>query len=173
MQNIEATGGGGYSPNEAYINDMEIPRRGIETGAYLKAMSYKELLAELFAENAIYWAKNHNAPKATRYFEESLRLNPKNAEVYSSFGNFYFELAKYELEKYQNGYPFPQVSSNPLVQRQIRTSQLEYRNILISKSKEFMRKAEELGAAPPLPRNYWLIQEQNRKEHKFSMEVKQ
>ena len=173
MQNIEATSGGGYSPDEAYINDMEIPGRGIETGAYLKTMSYKDLLAELFAENAIYWIKNHNAPRATRYFEESIRLNPKNAEVYHSFGNFYFELAKYELEKYQSGYqPFIQVSSNPLVQRGIRNGQLEYRNQLISKGEELRRKADELGAAPPLPKNYWLIQEQNRQGHKLSMELK-
>ncbi len=174
MQNIEATGGGGYSPDEAYINDMEIPSKGIETGAYLKTMSYKDLLAELFVENAVYWAKNHNAPKARRYFEESLRLNPKNAEVYRIYGNFNFELAKYELEKYQNGYqPFIQISDNPLVQRQIGNSQLGFRNQLISQGEELRRKADELGAAPPLPKNYWLIQEQNRKEHKLSMEVKQ
>lgn len=172
MQNIEATGGGGYSPDEAYVNDMEIPSRGIETGTYLKTMSYKDLLAELFVENAVYWAKNHNAPKARRYFEESLRLNPKTAEVYRIYGNFNFELAKYELEKYQSGYPsFIQISDNPLVQRQIRNSQLGFRNQLISKGEELRRKAEELGAAPPLPKNYWLIQEQNRKEQKLSKEI--
>jgi regulator of sirC expression with transglutaminase-like and TPR domain len=173
MQNIEATGGGGYASDEDYAIDMEIPSRGIETGAYLKTMSYKDLLAELFVENAVYWAKNHNAPKAIRYFEESLKLNPHNAEVYRIFGNFHFELAKYELEKYQTGYqPVIQVSNNPLVQGEIRNIQLEYRSELISKGKELLHKADELGAAQPLPKNYWLIQERNRKEYDLSMEVK-
>ena len=172
MQNIEATGGGGYSSDEAYINDMEIPSRGIETRAYLKTMSYKNLVAELFNENAIYWAKNHNAPKAMRYFEEAITLNPDNAGVYENLGNYYLELAKYETEKH--GYmPLNQISRNPIVQSQIRGSQLKYRDQLLAKSKELRRKAQELGVAAPIPKNYWLIQEQRRKEHKLSMEVKQ
>lgn len=171
MQNIEATNGGGYSPDEAYINDMEIPNKGIETGAYLRTMTYKEFLAELFIENAGYWAKNHNAPRAIRYWEESFKLNPRNAEVYRILGNYYFELAKYEMEKYQSGY-YPKVSNNPFVQRDIRNSQLAYRDQLIAKGEEFRHKAEELGAAPPLPKNYWIIQEQNHKANKLSMEVK-
>lgn len=171
MQNIEATGGGGYTPEELYVNDMEIPSKGIETGTYLRTMTCRELLAELFGENALYWVKNHNAPKAIRYFEEAIKLNPIQAEIQENFGNYYFQLAKHEMEKHQSGY-LPQISNNPLVQNDIKNRQLTYQNQLIAKGKEFRRKAQKLGVAPPLPRNYWIIQEENRKKYKLSMEVK-
>ncbi len=171
MQNIEATGGGGYSSDEDYIRDMEIPHKGIESGAYLKTMTYKELLAELFAENACYWAKNHNGPKAFEYFETSLKLNPKSAEVYSLFGKLHFERADFELEKSQSGF-YPQISRDPMIQRTMRESQLQFRNELIARGQNLFDKAKELGVAPPLPKNYWLIQEQNHKDHKLSLEVK-
>jgi len=168
MQNIEATNGGGYSSDKEYIIEMEIPSRGIEMEAYLKTMSYKELLAELFAENAGYWARNRNSTKAKRYYEESLRLNPRNAEVYRIFGNYYLKLAEDQID-YQK---FVQVSSNHLVQMEIRNNQLEYRDKLISKGKELLRKAEELGAASPLPKNYWLIQEKKREDLSLFKEAK-
>ncbi len=164
MQNIEATGGGGYASDEDYTHDMEIPRRGIDSGVYLKTMNYKELLAELFAENACYWAKNCNAPKAIRYFEESLKFNPKAAEVYRLFANLNFEMVKYD----QNDYIL-QAFKDPLSRMQEEKRQLRIRDQHIIKGKELMRKAYELGIAPPLPKNYWLIQEQNHIEHKLSM----
>ena len=157
MQNIEATNGGGYSPDEAYINDMEIPQRGIETGAYMKTMSYRELLAELFVENAGYWARKHNGPKATRYYEISLKLNPRNAEVYRIYGNMYFEVAKLS----QVDLP-PMRNSQQAHQLQSALRDIQEYNL--RQGRELHNKAIELGAAPPLPKNYWIIQEQNRKE---------
>lgn len=160
MQNIDATGGGGYSSDEDYINDMEIPERGIETGAYMRTMSYKELLAELFVENAGYWARNHDFPKAAHYYEESLKLNPNNAEVYRIYGDMYFDLAK----------------SNPYIPKQfpqIQRAQKDSQNYNLRKGRELHNKAIELGAAPRIPKNYWLIQQENRKKHKLSKEINQ
>lgn len=163
MQNIEATSGGGYSSDADYIVAMEIPNRGIDTGAYLQTMTYKEVLAELFAENTTYWIRNHDYPKAVHYLEQSLRLNPRNAEVYRIYGNLQLDLVK--------SHRVIQVSDNLMVKIVEENRQLQKRNQLISKGQELLRKADELGAAPPTPKNYWLIQEEKRNEHKLSKEV--
>ena len=46
-QNIEATGGGGYSPDEIYKKDLGITEKGIKSGSYLRTLTYRELFSRL------------------------------------------------------------------------------------------------------------------------------
>ncbi|MBI4656512.1 MAG: hypothetical protein HY746_07190 [Elusimicrobia bacterium] len=51
-QNIDPTGKGGWSSDEEYIRDMEIPQKAIDNGVYLRTMTNKELAAELIADHS-------------------------------------------------------------------------------------------------------------------------
>ena len=135
----------------------------------MKTMSYRELLAELFVENAGYWAKNNNLPKASRYYEVSLKLNPRNAEVYRLYGNTYFELAELNSADL-NSLDIPM--QNPKLQ-QVQRVHRDLQEYYLRKGRELHNKAIELGAAPPLPKNYWIIQEENQKKYALSKEMKQ
>jgi regulator of sirC expression with transglutaminase-like and TPR domain len=94
MQNIEATGGGGYSSNEKYKSDFQISDKAIENGVYLKTMTYREFLGELIAQNGIFWGQRGDVIKATSYLEVAVKLNPKGAEIYDNLGKGYTYLSR-------------------------------------------------------------------------------
>ena len=101
-QNIEATSGGSWSPDIRIINDLEIPKKGIESGCYLRTLNNKEFLGELYAENARYWAikaETRNPTKAVQYFEEAIRLNPYNAEAYLNYAGYLRLCASYDIRE--------------------------------------------------------------------------
>ena len=92
--NIEATNGG-TGPDEEIIYTLEIPERGIRSGAYMRTMTYREFLGEMIAENARYWlqkgSSEQNQEKQTKYFNKALghfklalKLEPNGAEIYHS-----------------------------------------------------------------------------------------
>lgn len=75
MQNIEATEGGGYSSDSAYIRDFKITDKGISSGAYLRTMSYREFLGVLLEENGVAFAKRRQRDRAIKYFEIAAQIN--------------------------------------------------------------------------------------------------
>jgi len=64
QQNIEATSGGGYVPDEKYAEDFLVTEMGRKSGAYLRTLTYRELLADLVATNAITFGQQGQLPKA-------------------------------------------------------------------------------------------------------------
>ncbi len=94
LQNIETTGGGGYSSDEAYIRDFHISEQGIKSGAYLKTMSHRELLADLIAGNAIHWGLQGDIKKAISYLERCAKMNPTAPGIIDNLGRAYLTFAK-------------------------------------------------------------------------------
>jgi len=89
MQNIETTGGGGYSSDDEYTAVLQISQQGIKSGAYLRTMTYREFVAELVAQNAMYWGMRGDFTKAIHYLEKATKVNPRSAEISKALGNVY------------------------------------------------------------------------------------
>ncbi len=156
-QNIEATAGG-WSPDEDYIRDLEIPEQGLKSGAYMETMTYRQLLGDLIIENGGYWARQGDFMRAVRYVELGLILNPKTAEAYRMLGHAYRQLAK--------GYRGMAVQLPSLANQ----SALELtRDIYVNNTRRYAEQAEQafaradqLGAALPTQANYWVRQNELR-----------
>ncbi len=89
MQNIEATGGGGYSCDEEYVATLQISFTALLKGTYLKTLSYREYLGLLIEQNGIYWSRHGNNEKAIEYLEIAIELNPRAADSIRSLGIAY------------------------------------------------------------------------------------
>ena len=88
-QNIEATGGGGYSSNEEYIASLQISLDALAQGTYLRTLTNREYLGLLIEQNGIYWGRHNNNEKAIEYLEIATRLNPRAADSIRSLGVAY------------------------------------------------------------------------------------
>lgn len=149
MQNIDPAGLGGYSSDEEYIKDLEIPLQGVKSGAYLRTMTWRELVAELVGENGTYWARKGDYPKAIRYLEKAIAGSPKGAELYELLGNVYRGWARQIKSdrdfKAKVGFRIAELTDDDMSIMQA-----------MEKAKIYHEKAKALGVAPPLPENYWL-----------------
>lgn len=158
MQNIETTSGGAYATNEDYIRDMDIPEKAVKTGAYLETMTYRELLGDLIAENGTYWARQKDLMRAIKYFEIAVRLNPKAAEVYRLLGQAYHDLAE-DYRGWETVQPYTGNRNTDHVLEMTRNIYRSYSRTYQQKSDIAMSKTYRLGVAPPLEKNYWLLQQ--------------
>ena len=93
-QNIEASGGGGYISDEDYIKELQISEKGIKSGAYLRPLTRKELLARQVTENAIYWGQHGDIKRAIKYLELSLNASPSSPEINDRLGRAYLLYSK-------------------------------------------------------------------------------
>ena len=89
LQNIEATSEGGFVPDDEYQYVLQIPDRGIQSGAYLRTMSNKEFLGDLIAQNAIYWGQKGDVKRAMAYVKLAVKLNPRSADNHHYLGQIY------------------------------------------------------------------------------------
>lgn len=94
LRNIEATDGGGYSPDSAYKRNLEITDKSIKNGTYLKTMTNRELMGDLIAQNGIYWGQQGYVPRAIEYLEVAAKLYPTRAEIYDNLNKGYLFLSK-------------------------------------------------------------------------------
>ncbi|MBI3378035.1 MAG: hypothetical protein HY035_06520 [Nitrospirae bacterium] len=88
-QNIEVTGGGGYSSDKDYIREFQISERGIKSGTYLKTMTHRELLADLIAGVAVSLGMQGDIKRAVRFLEKCVKMSPNSAEINDSLGRAY------------------------------------------------------------------------------------
>lgn len=151
-QNIEATAGG-WSPDEDYITQLEIPAQGLKSGAYMETMTYRQLLGDLIAENGSYWARQRDFIRAIKYYTLALKLNPKAAEVWRMQGYAYRQFANEYLMMEAD---LPQVSE-PTVEATRGFYMVRFLRYQHEATKA-LATAKELGVAPPAQANYWVRQ---------------
>lgn len=89
MQNIEATGGGGYSPDEEYAATLQISKEALAHGTYLRTLTHREYLGLLIEQNGIYWGMHGENEKAIEYLEIAVKMNPRAADSIRSLGVAY------------------------------------------------------------------------------------
>lgn len=155
MQNIEATGGGGYSPNDEYKEVLRVSDRGIKSGAYLRTMSYREFLGELIGENGIYWDRQGDLERAIRYLNVGIKLNPRSADLYDALARAYMIMGK----KFRDMYKVTP-------QDALKMSAEDY----FSQAEIASAKAEELGVVRLSNGNY--VVEQKKAQEKYRQKTK-
>ena len=154
--NIEATAGG-WSSDEHYIRELEIPAQGLKSGAYMETITYRQLLGDLITENGSLWARQGDFVRAIRYFTIGLQLNPKAAEAYRMLGAAYRQLAK---EYHSMALQLPSINQPALeLTRQV---YLNNSHRYAEQVDQAFQHAEQLGAAPPIQANYWVRQKELR-----------
>lgn len=144
MQNIEATGGGGFSSDDEYIASLQISFLSIAKGSYLRTLSYREYLGLLIEQNGIYWGQNGNNEKAIEYLELAISLNPRSADSMRSLGVAYQIQSKKSKGKMAHKYAL--------------------------KAKQYFTKAKELGVTNLALNNY--IETQMGAQKKFRNQIK-
>jgi regulator of sirC expression with transglutaminase-like and TPR domain len=144
QKNIEATGGGGFIPDDEYKAVLQISKKSIKTGAYLRTLSYHELVAHLIVQNAIMWGLRGEHMRAILYMEKAIRATPRSADNYRSLGRAYSLYSK--------------------------TLQPENAKEYMVKAERCFSKAEELGVTKLSNKNYMTeqkkAQDNYRKKHK-------
>lgn len=86
FENVEATSGGGYSPDKMYIKDMQIPKKGMQTGMYLRTLKKKEYLASLLLINVDEYIKLKQFDKAQHYAELAMKYDSTLATAIWAYG---------------------------------------------------------------------------------------
>lgn len=97
--NIEATSGGGYSPDDVYELDMQLPKKGIDTGMYLRTLRKKEYLASLLLINAAEYMELKQFDKAQRYSELAMQYDSTLATALWAYGLVHYKRAMDLREK--------------------------------------------------------------------------
>ena len=145
MKNIEATNGGGYSPDAEYIATLQVSSNALDHGTYLRTLTYREFLGILIEQNGIYWSMHGHNDKAIEYLETAIKLNPRAADSIRSLGMAYKIQSKKMIEPFSSAY--------------------------VSKANICFEKAKKLGATD-LPLEGYVetqrkAQEEYRKNHKL------
>ena len=146
MKNIEATNGGGYSPDAEYIATLQASSDALAHGTYLRTLTYREYLGLLIEQNGIHWGMHGNNEKAIEYLETAIKLNPRAADSIRSLGIACKIQSKKMIEPFSSAYA--------------------------SKANICFEKAKQLGATD-LPLEGYVetqrkAQEEYRKNHKLS-----
>lgn len=131
-KNIEPTGKGGWSSDQKYIDDLNIPQAGIDNGVYMRTMTRRELVAELVADHgAMYYGQEKkNYQLAIEIVSKALNNAPLGAEFRSLLGQL-------------------------LIKQSHHVQLMDFQMMYYMTGSSFMMEAEEMGIAPPLKDDYW------------------
>lgn len=80
--NIEATGGGGQSPDADYIAEMEIPKAALDSGTFMRTLSRKEALHLLIAERTFFDEMQGNFERVLAEAKLLRELRPNHAGTF-------------------------------------------------------------------------------------------
>jgi|GEM_PF-1315187 len=95
QQNIETTSGGKYIEDEWYIHDFAIGKKGLESGSYMKTLTYHEFLAQMVAVNASFWGPK-NGQKGIAYIARAHYIMPRFADYSEALRIGFADMAKVE-----------------------------------------------------------------------------
>jgi len=123
QQNIETTSGGKYIGDDLYIRDFAIGKRGLDSGSYMRTLTYHEFLADMLSANALFWGRQ-NGQKAIAYLARARAIDPRTADYSESLGRGFGGMAKFVKSREQ---------------------QAQYTKIAM----HFAKQAQELGYVSP------------------------
>ncbi len=84
FQNIEATSGGKFISDEAYIRAFSVSEKGLQSGAYLRRLSNRETLGHLLSASAFVFAQKGQFNRAMKYLIKAVELDPRDALSYDN-----------------------------------------------------------------------------------------
>jgi tetratricopeptide (TPR) repeat protein len=90
QQNIEATSGGGFSPDSEYIREMHVSERGIRHGGFMRTLTHRQFLALLVGDISIaLYRKFGNIDQSIQYLEMVAPMYPAYPDTYFALGQAY------------------------------------------------------------------------------------
>jgi len=93
-QNIEATSGGGYVPNERYVKDFLVSEKGRKSGAYLRTRTRRDMLGQLIGLNGVTSAQRGQLTKAIAAPTCAAQLSPTFVNAWSNLAQAHKTMAK-------------------------------------------------------------------------------
>lgn len=101
--NIEVTGKAGINTDGQYAEDFLISKDEIRLGVFLRTLSKKEVVSNMFEARGNYSTREKQTDHAIRDLKKALELNPLNSEVCLGLANIYAGLNDIaNKEKYFN-----------------------------------------------------------------------
>lgn len=93
--NIETTSGGKDFTDESYIEHFAVSKRGLESGSYMRTLTYREYLGYILGMNAVVFGRNGEEDrKIIGYLKKAIQLDPKFAGNYDNLSTTYQALGK-------------------------------------------------------------------------------
>ena len=93
-QNIEATSGGKYLPDEEYIRAFSVSEKGLRAGTYMRTLTKRETLGHLLSASAFVFAQRGQFDRAMKYLAKAIELDPKDALSYDNMRAAYEAASK-------------------------------------------------------------------------------
>jgi hypothetical protein len=117
MNNIEATCGGGFIPDERYIADSNIPEKAIKNGVYLRTLTKKEYIASMLSTCARFsFEYNKDVKKALFFTGLAVKYDSTFSSGYWNLHQFYFEIAhNFETEMIEGIKTIKSIFTNDMV----------------------------------------------------------
>lgn len=162
--NIDATVGGGYRPDELYKEEAGIPDKAIANGVYLRSLSKKEYIASLLLNQARHFHEREaDLHKAVYLLQLALAYDPTFASAYWNLGQYYSLLAR-QLEQEMEGH-WVDLDSQTERQRTT-TAYLPELEELMQSSRWHKIKAREPGIVLKLPDTFYTRQAESIKKYR-------
>lgn len=161
--NIDATVGGGYRPDELYKEEAGIPDIAIANGVYLRSLSKKEYIASLLLNQARHFHEREaDLHKAAYLLQLALVYDPTFASAHWNLGHYYYLLAR-QLEQDMEGHLLGLDSHTE--RQSITTAYLLKLEESLQSSRWHRNKARKLGIVLKLPDTFY--QRQTESINKF------
>jgi hypothetical protein len=94
VSNIEVTSGGGWSPDEDYVRDMEMTPEQLRSGAYMRTLTKRELIGNFFFARAAHYASTGRPLQAERDLLRVAACNPRDVDAFSNPACLYARTAR-------------------------------------------------------------------------------
>ncbi|MCK5578761.1 MAG: tetratricopeptide repeat protein [Planctomycetes bacterium] len=92
--NIEITCEGAMAPDYVYVEDFKILEKELQAGVFLKNLSKKQIISNIYEARGSYYERSKNYDKAIRDFEKTVELNPTNSEAWHNLAILYWNHKK-------------------------------------------------------------------------------
>ena len=93
-QNVETTSGGKYFPDQYYIEAFAVSKKGMKSGSYLRALTYRQFLGQMLVVSAVTHGRNGESLKAIAYLEKAAQLDPQFADNYDNLRIVYTAMSE-------------------------------------------------------------------------------
>jgi hypothetical protein len=143
--NVEATAAG-VPTDEAMIRDLEIPAEAIRSGAFMRSLSKRELVAEQIGELGIRLFELRNLGDAEQLLLAAERIVPNSVAIEWTLAQVYAAIAAMRTQMLA---VIGQVEQGKRWSKTVEVP--EYRTAL-----EHAKKATALGATPVAKEGYWI-----------------
>jgi len=93
-QNIEVTSGGQWFPDESYVERFKVSRAGLRSGAYMRPLSNRELVAHFFYVTGSTQGHQRSLLLGMAYMQRAIELDPMYADALMAQASYFLHTAE-------------------------------------------------------------------------------